>query len=91
MENQDAASEGEDQRQRKQHPISIKRGSADKDDSINTSSQSNESETDLESFQKEELSGSKQDTIDAANYSDTDEDEDEGLGDGNLGRSVRGR
>ena len=43
----------------------------------------------LEDFQQEELSGSSDDPLKAVNYSDTDEDEDEGLGDGNLGRSVR--
>lgn len=34
-----------------------------------------------------ESSGKTQDALD---YSETDEDEDEGLGDGNLGRSIRG-
>lgn len=47
------------------------------------------SDKDLEDFQQEEISGPSDDTLDSVNYSDTDEDEDEGLGDGNLGRSVR--
>jgi hypothetical protein len=47
------------------------------------------SDKDLEDFQQEEISGPSDDTLDSVNYSDTDEDEDEGLGDGNLGRTVR--
>ncbi len=48
------------------------------------------SDKDLDDFQQEEISGTSDDTLDSVNYSDTDEDENEGLGDGNLGRSVRG-
>jgi hypothetical protein len=53
------------------------------------SSQTDSTGKDLESLQQEELTGSAKDEMRAAGYSDTDEDEDEGLGDGNLGRSVR--
>lgn len=54
------------------------------------SSQADTTDKDLERLQREELTGSEDDDIREAGYSDTDEDEDEGLGDGNLGRSVRG-
>jgi hypothetical protein len=54
------------------------------------SSQTDSTGKDLEALRQEELTGSGKDEIRAAGYSDTDEDEDEGLGDGNLGRSVRG-
>lgn len=47
------------------------------------------SETDLNSLEEEdELEGS---TRGLSSYSETDEDEDEGLGDGNIGRSTRSR
>jgi hypothetical protein len=45
---------------------------------------------DLESLKQEEISGSADDDLQSVNYSDTDEDENEGLGDGNLGRSIKG-
>ena len=54
------------------------------------SSQIDSSGRDLEHLEQEELTGSEKDEIRAAGYSDADEDEDEGLGDGNLGRPVRG-
>jgi hypothetical protein len=101
-ENQDAASRGKDQRQGKQHPISEQRGSTtsaqsgrfqgssgrsrEDEDLVSISSQADSAE-DLE---RDELSGSDKESLKSANYSDTDEDEDEGLGDGNLGRTVRG-
>jgi hypothetical protein len=47
-------------------------------------------EEDLESLQHEEMSGSPEQDSQYVNYSDTDEDENEGLGDGNLGRSTKG-
>lgn len=48
------------------------------------------SERDLTSLEgKDELESSGK-TQDSLAYSETDEDEDEGLGDGNLGRSTRG-
>jgi hypothetical protein len=53
------------------------------------SSQTDSTDKDLESLREEELTGSGKDELRAAGYSDTDEDEDEGLGDGNLGRSVQ--
>lgn len=43
----------------------------------------------LNSLQDNDLESSGK-TQDPLSYSETDEDEDEGLGDGNLGRSVRG-
>jgi hypothetical protein len=68
-------------------------GSTDeiREDKLTGSSRQNEyvSDKGLDDFQQEELSGTSDDTLKAVNYSDTDEDEDEGLGDGNLGRSVR--
>jgi hypothetical protein len=54
------------------------------------SSQADNSADDLKTLQQEEFSGSKHEDIRSIGYSDTDEDEDEGLGDGNLGRTVRG-
>jgi hypothetical protein len=105
MENQDAAARGKDQRQGKQHPVSKKRGSVtpaesgrfqgssgrsrEDEDLVSISSQT-DSPQDVEKLQQAELSGSDDESLKSANYSDTDEDEDEGLGDGNLGRSVRG-
>jgi hypothetical protein len=47
-------------------------------------------EDDLESLREKELSGSSDNGLKSVNYSDTDEDENEGLGDGNLGRSLKG-
>ena len=44
---------------------------------------------DLRTLQEEEISGVSQRGNQSAAYSDTDEDENEGLGDGNLGRSTR--
>ena len=104
--NQGAASEGKDQRQGKQDPGSVEKESAtpagegrfdesdrsgrDEVNQINTVSQARVSIDGAEALREEELSGPDEDTLDSANYSDTDEDEDEGLGDGNLGRSVRG-
>jgi hypothetical protein len=41
---------------------------------------------DLYDIEKEELSGSSQ--IDDNDYSDTDEDENEGVGDGKMGKDV---
>jgi hypothetical protein len=54
------------------------------------SRQQDESDKGLEDFQQEELSGTSDDPLESVNLSDTDEDENEGLGDGNLGRTVRG-
>jgi hypothetical protein len=54
------------------------------------SSQAGNPDEDLHTLQQEEISGSSEPDLKSVNYSDTDEDEDEGLGDGNLGRSVRG-
>jgi hypothetical protein len=45
-------------------------------------------EENLESLQREELSGSPDEDDNSLEYSDTDEDEDEGVGDGNVGRSL---
>jgi hypothetical protein len=53
------------------------------------SSQADDSDKDLHALQQEEMSGSEEEDIRSANYSDTDEDENEGLGDGKLGRTVR--
>jgi hypothetical protein len=105
-ETSEAASGGIDQGQSKQQPVSSEgaanspamsgrlQGSSGRsredEDLESVSRQANESETDLEKLQEEELSGPDQDTIKSASYSDTDEDENEGLGDGNLGRTVRG-
>ena len=105
MENQDAATRGKDQRQGKQHPVSKQRGSVtpaesgrfqgssgrsrEDEDLISISSQTDPPE-DVERLQQAEISGSHDESLKSANYSDTDEDEDEGLGDGNLGRTVRG-
>jgi hypothetical protein len=54
------------------------------------SSQADQSDKDLHILREEEISGSTESDIRSVNYSDTDEDENEGLGDGNLGRTVRG-
>jgi hypothetical protein len=104
--NQGTASRGKDQRQGKQNSITREgkgaspatsgrfQGSSGRsredEDLENISSQTDSSEGDVDTLRVEEVSGSTEDTIESANYSDTDEDEDEGLGDGNLGRSVRG-
>lgn len=61
----------------------------EEEDLTTISQQSDDSDTDLQSLQQEEMSGSDEEDIRSANLSDTDEDEDEGLGDGNLGRTVR--
>jgi hypothetical protein len=53
------------------------------------SSQADNSDKDLESLREEEISGTENEDIRSTSYSDTDEDENEGLGDGNLGRTVR--
>ncbi len=47
-------------------------------------------EKDLNSLEDEDNRESSQETPGSLAYSETDEDEDEGLGDGNLGRSTRG-
>jgi hypothetical protein len=104
-DNQDAQSRGMDQRQGKKHPVSTKRGSVtpassgrlqgssgrsrEDEDLVSISSQIDPPD-DVEELQQAEISGSTNESLKSANYSDTDEDEDEGLGDGNLGRSVRG-
>ncbi|HYC84113.1 MAG TPA: hypothetical protein VEB86_02780 [Chryseosolibacter sp.] len=105
MKDRDVASE-KDQRQEAQHPVDEGSHSSpaasgryqgssgrsrEDEDLENISSQTDSSEDgNIETLQQEEVSGSSEDTIESANYSDTDEDEDEGLGDGNLGRTVRG-
>lgn len=61
----------------------------DRDQAIR-SSQIDESEKDLNALEEEEISGPSEENISDTNYSDTDEDENEGLGDGKLGRKVRG-
>ena len=48
------------------------------------------SERDLNSLEDEDNLESSGKTQGSLEYSETDEDEDEGLGDGNLGRSTRG-
>ena len=48
------------------------------------------SEKDLTSLEEEDNLESSEKTQGSLAYSETDEDEDEGLGDGNLGRSTRG-
>lgn len=48
------------------------------------------SEKDLTSLEEEDNLESSGKTQGSLAYSETDEDEDEGLGDGNLGRSTRG-
>jgi hypothetical protein len=105
IKRQDVAGE-KDQRQEQQHPVSEEekassaapgryQGSSGRrredEDLENISSQTDSSVEDIETLQQEEVSGSAEDNMESANYSDTDEDENEGLGDGNLGRSVRGR
>jgi|GEM_PF-4680899 len=105
IKDKDVAGEG-DQRQERQHPDSVGKAgpaavsgryqessdrSREDEDLVNISSQTDLSDEDIETLQQEEVSGSAEETIESANYSDTDEDENEGLGDGNLGRSVRGR
>ena len=52
-------------------------------------SESDASEKDLTSLEDEDSLESSAKTQGLAAYSETDEDEDEGLGDGNLGRSTR--
>ena len=47
-------------------------------------------ERDLTSLEDEDDLESSKETKESLDYSETDEDEDEGLGDGNLGRSTRG-
>jgi hypothetical protein len=65
-------------------------GRTREDEDLKTiSKQADDSDKDLESLQEEELSGSNEEDIRSVNLSDTDEDENEGLGDGNLGRTVR--
>jgi hypothetical protein len=101
MENFDVASEGKDQRQGKQDQDSNTKGSAKirksalgsnpaasrlDEDQNNMSSRDFTSAEDIETLQHEELSGSEHDDLASANLSDTDEDENEGLGDGKLGR-----
>lgn len=54
------------------------------------SSQIDPGDRGLEDLQTEEISGGRSKDIESANYSDTDEDENEGLGDGKIGRTVRG-
>lgn len=48
------------------------------------------SDRDLTSLEEEDNLESSGETQGSLAYSETDEDEDEGLGDGNLGRSTRG-
>lgn len=48
------------------------------------------SDEDLSSLEGEDSLESEKETRKSLQYSETDEDEDEGLGDGNLGRSTRG-
>lgn len=45
---------------------------------------------DLSSLEEEDDREASKDSGESLEYSETDEDEDEGLGDGNLGRSTRG-
>jgi hypothetical protein len=59
------------------------------DENLKSISQTDDSDKDLHALQQEEISGSEEEDIRSANYSDTDEDENEGLGDGKLGRTVR--
>jgi hypothetical protein len=59
------------------------------EDLENISSQTDASERDLHALEEEEISGTSQRGDQSAAYSDTDENEDEGLGDGNLGRTTR--
>jgi uncharacterized protein len=63
--------------------------SREDEDLKNISSQADASERDLDALEVEEISGKSQRGDQSAAYSDTDEDEDEGLGDGNLGRTTR--
>jgi len=53
-------------------------------------SEKDASERDLNSLEDEDSLESSVKTQGSLAYSETDEDEDEGLGDGNLGRSTRG-
>lgn len=46
------------------------------------------SERDLNSLEEDEMASSR---MEKASYSETDEDEDEGLGDGNIGRAKKSR
>lgn len=65
-------------------------GRTREDEDLTTiSKQADDSDNGLESLHNEEISGSAEEDIRTVNLSDTDEDENEGLGDGNLGRSVR--
>jgi hypothetical protein len=65
-------------------------GRTREDEDLKTiSNQADDSDKDLESLQEEEISGSDEEDIRSVGLSDTDEDENEGLGDGNLGRTVR--
>jgi hypothetical protein len=92
-----ALSDEEKRRQTSKHDVGA--GSPDRsersagttgdDELTSTSRQQDISDKGLEDFQQEELSGTSDDMLESVNYSDTDEDEDEGLGDGNLGRTVR--
>jgi len=59
------------------------------EDLKNISSQADTSARDLDALEEEEISGTSRRGDASAAYSDTDENEDEGLGDGNLGRSIR--
>lgn len=63
--------------------------SREDEDLATLSSQADHSEKDLSALQEEEISGSDDNDLRSVNYSDTDVDENEGLGDGKLGRTVR--
>ena len=69
------------------HPPQKNEEDAGRRDITSEKSASDEDLTSLESEDELESSGESRDSL---AYSETDEDEDEGLGDGNLGRSTRG-
>jgi hypothetical protein len=84
----------------KQREISIQGGRAsqsnrpgrnEEDAELNgITGESDASERDLNSMEDEDSLESSSGRQGSSAYSETDEDEDEGLGDGNLGRSTRG-
>jgi hypothetical protein len=64
--------------------------SREDEDLATLSKQADHSEKDLNALEEEEISGSDNSDIRSVNLSDTDDDENEGLGDGKLGRTVQG-
>ena len=70
-------------------PETYKRSSGTSRDQENLESTLDMEDSSNEDLEQEDITGSSDEDIKSMNYSDTDEDEDEGLGDGNLGRTIR--